>query len=76
VPRLTYSTISTPPSDSPYALVVDDDFIIRMDATNILEQAGFQVLDASHGDEAFVLLKARHPDITLLFTDVQMPGEA
>jgi CheY-like chemotaxis protein len=46
-----------------------------LDATDILEQAGFQVLDASHGDEAFVLLKARHPDITLLFTDVQMPGE-
>ena len=67
--------MNTPSSDTPYALVVDDDFIIRMDATNILEQAGFQVLDASHGDEAFVLLESRHPDITLLFTDVQMPGE-
>ncbi len=75
MPRLTYSTMNTPSLDASYALVVDDDFIIRMDATNILEQAGFQVLDASHGDEAFVLLKSRHPDITLLFTDVQMPGE-
>ena len=61
--------------DTPYALVVDDDLLIRMDAVNILEQAGFQVLDAEHGDAAFDLLKTRHPEITLLFTDVQMPGE-
>ena len=67
--------MSKPPSDIPYALVVDDDFIIRMDAADILEQAGFQVMDACHGDEALNLLNVRHPDITLLFTDVQMPGE-
>ena len=59
--RLTYSTMKTPPSDTPYALVVDDDFIIRMDATDILEQAGFQVLDASHGDEAFVFAQVTPP---------------
>ncbi len=62
-------------SDAPYALVVDDDFFIRMDAMDILEQAGFRVLEADQGDVAFELLKARHPDVTLLFTDVQMPGE-
>ncbi len=62
-------------SDAPYALVVDDDFLIRMEAIEILEQAGFQVLDAEHGDAALDLLKARHPEVVLLFTDVQMPGE-
>ena len=67
--------MSHPHPNSPYALVVDDDFLIRMDATEILEQAGFQVLDADHGDAAYELLKTRHPDIVLLFTDVQMPGE-
>ena len=41
---------------------------------DILEEAGFRVLEAEHGDEAYELLKARHPDVTLLFTDVQMPG--
>lgn len=46
-----------------------------MDAMGILEQAGFQVLDAEHGDAALDLLKTRHPDVVLLFTDVQMPGE-
>ena len=67
--------MNTPISDAPYALVVDDDFLIRMDATDILEQAGFQVLDAEHGDAALALLKGRHPEVVLLFTDVQMPGE-
>ncbi|MGI4745502.1 MAG: response regulator [Janthinobacterium lividum] len=62
------------PSDSPYALVVDDDFVIRMDAMNILKQAGFRVLEADQGDAAFEMLKDRHSDIVLLFTDVQMPG--
>ena len=61
--------------NAPCALVVDDDFLIRMDATDILERAGFLVLDAEHGDAALDLLKARHPDIVLLFTDVHMPGE-
>ena len=67
--------MKSPTTDTPYALIVDDDFIIRMDAKDILEQAGFQVLDADHGDAAFELLKTRHPDVVLLFTDVQMPGQ-
>ena len=66
-------TLST--SDAPVALVVDDDAIIRMDVMDILQQAGFQVLEAEHGDAAFDLLTTRHPDIVLLFTDVQMPGQ-
>ena len=67
--------MTLPTSDTPHALIVDDDFVIRMDAKDILEQAGFQVLDAHHGDAAFDLLKTRHPDVVLLFTDVQMPGQ-
>ena len=62
-------------SNAPYALVVDDDVMIRMDATEILEEAGFRVLDAEHGDAAYEILKTRHPEVVLLFTDVQMPGE-
>lgn len=61
-------------SDVPFALVVDDDFLIRLEVMGILERAGFQVLEAEHGDAAFELLKTRHPDVVLLFTDVQMPG--
>lgn len=38
--------------DAPYALVVDDDFLIRMGAMDILSDAGFQALEADHGDAA------------------------
>ena len=72
---LAYPSMSFPTPDSPSALVVDDDILIRMDAMEILEQAGFRVLDAAHGDAAFDLLKMQHPEIALLFTDVQMPGQ-
>ncbi|MGI4798803.1 MAG: hypothetical protein ACRYG8_33140 [Janthinobacterium lividum] len=35
-----------------YSLVVDDDFLIRMEAADILMEAGFKVLDADHSDAA------------------------
>jgi CheY-like chemotaxis protein len=64
----------TDASSAPYALVVDDDGLIRMDAMYMLEDAGFQTFEASDGDRAMVLLAEHHASIVLLFTDVQMPG--
>ena len=61
--------------NTPYALVVDDDFLTRLDAAEILANAGFLVLEAGHGDEAFALMEECHQDVVLLFTDVQMPGK-
>ncbi|AWN55410.1 response regulator [Methylobacterium sp. 17Sr1-1] len=54
--------------------MVDDDALVRMTAADILEDAGFQTLEASTGDEAIALLAEKHATIALLFTDVQMPG--
>lgn len=65
----------TPQADvRPTALVVDDDAILRMDVAEILEQAGFRTLDAEDGDEAMTVLEQHHLDVTLLFSDVEMPG--
>lgn len=61
-------------SSAPYALVVDDDGLIRMDAMYILEDAGFRTFEARDGDTAMELLAQHHASIVLLFTDVQMPG--
>lgn len=58
----------------PCALVVDDDALIRMNALDILEDAGFETLEAADADAALELLRKRHPDLSVLFTDVQMPG--
>jgi len=57
----------------PYALVADDDMIIRLHAVEILETAGFRVKEAGNVEEALALLKADAERFQLLFTDVQMP---
>ncbi|MGO4670720.1 response regulator [Bosea sp. 2RAB26] len=54
-------------------LVVEDDVFIRLDATSMLEDAGFEALEASNADDAVKLLEAR-PDIRIVFTDIEMPG--
>ncbi|WGM30487.1 response regulator [Brevundimonas sp. NIBR11] len=58
----------------PYALAVDDDAIIRLDACQILEAAGFRCVDAGSGDEALGVLSADPDRFTVLCTDVEMPG--
>jgi len=58
---------------TPFALVVDDDALIRMDAADILEEAGFRVLEAATPEQALSVLEQRGESVQLLFTDVQMP---
>jgi DNA-binding NtrC family response regulator len=45
-----------------------------MTAADELEQAGFQVLEATNADVALKLLEARSGEVQVLFTDVDMPG--
>lgn len=54
-------------------LVVEDDFLLRIHAVGTIEDAGFDVIEAANADEAIVILEARL-DITVVFTDIQMPG--
>jgi CheY-like chemotaxis protein len=57
----------------PVILVVEDDFLIRIDAVEMIEAAGFDVVEAANADEAIEILEARL-DIAVVFTDIQMPG--
>jgi two-component system, response regulator PdtaR len=57
----------------PIVLVVEDDFLLRMSATAMIEEAGFEVVEAGNADEAITMLESRS-DIRLVFTDIQMPG--
>lgn len=59
---------------APYALVVDDDVFILLDACDMLRDAGFRALDASNVAAAVTQFERHEGDIVLLFTDVQMPG--
>jgi CheY-like chemotaxis protein len=61
--------------DQTFALVVDDDALVLMHACDILEDAGFDCLQADDGDAALALLSDSADDITLLFSDVEMPGD-
>ena len=54
-------------------LIVEDDFLLRSDAMQMLEEAGFKVVEASNADQAILILEAR-PDINVMFTDIDMPG--
>jgi two-component system, response regulator PdtaR len=54
-------------------LVVEDEIIIRMSTVASLEDAGFCVLEADDSAQALNLL-ARHVEISVLVTDVRMPG--
>jgi two-component system, response regulator PdtaR len=54
-------------------LIVEDEFLIRMDAVDMIRSAGFDVVEAQNADEAIFILEGR-PDITVVFTDVNMPG--
>src|SRR5918998_663745 len=57
----------------PKVLVVEDEMVLRMRAVDIVEDAGFTPVEAVSADEAITILESRS-DISLLFTDIQMPG--
>lgn len=54
-------------------LVVEDEALLRMGISDFLDDQGFRVLEASDAHEAIAML-SKHPEITVLFTDVDMPG--
>ena len=64
--------MALPPS-TPVVLVVEDEMVLRMRAVDIVEDAGFVPIEAVSADEAIKVLESRD-DISLLFTDIQMPG--
>ena len=58
----------------PTVLIVDDDFLVRRNTAEILQDAGFEVVEASDAASALALLQDM-PGFQLVCTDVQMPGE-
>jgi len=54
-------------------LVVEDEFLIRLNTVEMIEDAGYSVLDAADAETAIDILEQRR-DIDLVFTDINMPG--
>ena len=61
-----HDTVST-------VLVVEDEALVRVLGMDILEEAGFHVLEATSADEALGVLGGGS-EVHLLFSDIDMPG--
>jgi CheY-like chemotaxis protein len=53
-------------------LVGEDEALVRMMLVDVLDDAGFKVMEAAHADEALHILAAA-PDVQVVVTDVEMP---
>ena len=60
-------------TERPVILIVEDEFLIRMHAAEMIKRAGYDVVEAMNADEAILILETRR-DIRVVFTDVRMPG--
>ena len=56
-------------------LLVEDETLIRMTLAEMLEEAGYVVVEAATGDEACTLMHGLN-GFDVLLTDIQMPGKA
>jgi CheY-like chemotaxis protein len=61
------------PSKPTAVLIVEDEPLVRFCAVQTVEEAGFEVVEATNADEAIAILESRR-DIRVVFTDVHMPG--
>jgi response regulator NasT len=55
----------------PRVLIAEDEAIIRMDLREILEEEGYEVVEAADGEQAVRLAREVHPDLAIL--DIKMP---
>ena len=62
-----------PTGDPAVVLIVENEALIRMNAVQMVEDAGYTALEAADADDAIRTLKRRQ-DIRAVFTDVNMSG--
>jgi CheY-like chemotaxis protein len=54
-------------------LLVEDETLVRLIGSDLLSDAGYEVLEAGSADEALNILQSVE-DVQVLFTDIRMPG--
>jgi CheY-like chemotaxis protein len=60
-------------TERPVVLIVEDEFLIRMYAADMIKEAGYDVVEAIDTDQAILILETRR-DIRVIFTDIEVPG--
>src|SRR5437764_12000381 len=68
-----YDLMAHAASERPVVLVVEDEFLVRMYAAEMIKDAGYDVVEAINADHAIAILETRR-DIRVVFTDIQLPG--
>lgn len=58
-------------SKAPLVLVIDDDLVMRLQLCQAMENEGYEVIEATDGNEGLDIYTRVHPDIVLL--DAMMP---
>ena len=61
-------------SSNPTILIVEDEALIRMDLSDMFEDAGFSVLEACDALEAIKLINMHGNSIEVLLTDIRLGG--
>lgn len=54
-------------------LIAEDEQLVRLVAVEMLEDAGFTVIEAPDGDKGLQILQST-PSVALLISDIKMPG--
>ncbi|MGN7161476.1 response regulator [Sphingomonas sp. SAFR-052] len=54
-------------------LIIEDEPILRIDAIDMVERAGFEAVEATSVDEAIRILESR-ADIRIVYMDLDMPS--
>jgi type II secretory ATPase GspE/PulE/Tfp pilus assembly ATPase PilB-like protein/ActR/RegA family two-component response regulator len=71
--QVTEEVVPEARTGPPRILVVDDDADARLLVRSLMEQEGFEVLEAGDGDKALETLK-READVAMVVLDLDMPG--
>lgn len=62
-------------SSSITGLIVEDEWLLRMELSDALSEAGWRIREAGTGDEAIDLME-REASLQFLITDIRLPGQA
>jgi CheY-like chemotaxis protein len=65
--------VAAPVKAKDLVLVVEDEALIRMSSADVIRDLGFEAIEAVDADHAISLLESV-PGVTVVFTDIQMPG--
>ena len=72
--RTAQAAASVVPAPHASILVVEDEELVRLLATEVLGDAGYEVVAAPNGDVALELAAARDEAFDVVVTDIVMPG--